>query len=154
MSKKLTRTQASALAAKLVRESGGCPICQRSWATILAEYEAKVQSKGIKRRQVPYVLDHDHKTGLCRGVLCRGCNGAEGRITNIAATWGKQGHDGARVISWLKRLVRYLDSPSLPYVYPTHMSEEEKAKKKSSPRVEAARKKAAARRKALAQRGK
>lgn len=28
------------------------------------------------------VLDHDHKTGLIRGVLHRGCNALEGNITN------------------------------------------------------------------------
>jgi hypothetical protein len=28
------------------------------------------------------VLDHDHKTGLIRGVLHRGCNALEGTITN------------------------------------------------------------------------
>jgi len=27
-------------------------------------------------------LDHHHKTGFCRGVLCRSCNVLEGRITN------------------------------------------------------------------------
>jgi len=28
------------------------------------------------------VLDHDHKSGLIRGVLHRGCNALEGNITN------------------------------------------------------------------------
>jgi len=28
------------------------------------------------------VLDHDHKSGLIRGVLHRGCNSLEGHITN------------------------------------------------------------------------
>lgn len=28
-------------------------------------------------------LDHDHKTGLIRSVLCRNCNGIEGKIFNL-----------------------------------------------------------------------
>ena len=72
--RKLTRAQAKALAAKLVKESEGCPICKRSWATIISDYEAKLKEKGLKRRQTPWVLDHCHDTGRCRGVLCRGCN--------------------------------------------------------------------------------
>ena len=30
------------------------------------------------RRGLPMVLDHEHFTGLARGMLCRGCNVREG----------------------------------------------------------------------------
>lgn len=35
-------------------------------------------------------LDHDHKTGLIRSVLCRNCNGIEGKIFNLCRR-GKRG---------------------------------------------------------------
>ena len=33
------------------------------------------------------VLDHDHTTGYLRAMLCRNCNGIEGKIKKPCPTW-------------------------------------------------------------------
>ena len=147
---KLTRIQAQKLAQKLVQESHGCPLCGRSWVAIQAEYNAKLEGKGLKRKQAPYVLDHDHDTGLVRGVLCRGCNGAEGKVANAVAMWGKTGHNYAAITEWLRNMLDYLETKPLNFIYPTHVSKEEAAKAAKNKRLIAARKRVADRKKLIA----
>lgn len=69
-------------------------------------------------------LDHDHKTGKIRSVLCRNCNGIEGKVFNLA---NRAKRDGTPAW-WLKRLLQYYsDHENGPEVYhPTHKTEEEK----------------------------
>lgn len=38
----------------------------------------------IELSKVVACLDHDHKTGHIRGVLCNNCNGIEGKIFNLS----------------------------------------------------------------------
>lgn len=71
------------------------------------------------------VLDHNHTTGAIRGVLCRNCNGIEGKIYNLANR-AKRIH----TVDWyIKRLLEYWETHSKPQyelMYPTHKTEEDK----------------------------
>lgn len=72
-------------------------------------------------------LDHDHKSGHVRAVLCRNCNGIEGKIFNLA----NRGKRGGTVESFLVRVIKYwrdhapTNSTSLVY-HPSHKTEDEK----------------------------
>ena len=71
------------------------------------------------------VLDHNHTTGFLREVLCRNCNGIEGKIYNLANR-AKRKH----TVEWyLHRVMEYWDKHSVAQtdlVYPTHKTEEDK----------------------------
>lgn len=51
-------------------------------------------------------LDHNHKTGLIRGILCRNCNGIEGKIYNLAnrakRTLTPKDFLGSVILYWIK----------------------------------------------------
>lgn len=53
---------------KLAKEQHNvCPVCERSLLKLIP------------------TLDHCHKTGYLRGVLCNNCNGLEGKLSTIIA---------------------------------------------------------------------
>lgn len=60
-----------AVNALYVWQDGMCAICG------IAEYD---------------VVDHDHQTGLVRGLLCAGCNSAEGRYKGKLALFQNYAH--------------------------------------------------------------
>ena len=70
------------------------------------------------------VLDHDHKTGECRGVLHRGCNALEGKLANGRALNGLQ--DDNDFLTYLSNLYDYIKNSKLNILHPSHKSEEEK----------------------------
>lgn len=83
----------------LEKQGGRCPICGIDL----------IQFVPAKDR----VVDHCHITGRIRAVLCRNCNGIEGKIYNLANRAKRQG----TVKTWVVSLLRYwqitADNPSL-----------------------------------------
>lgn len=107
-----TRLTATSLKAyrlqKLAEQRGLCELC--------------------KEPAVSPSLDHCHKTGKCRGVLCRGCNAMLGHIENNMAR---------HLLSNMEKLMRfcrnleyyiegYRDHDYRSPLHPTHKTEEEK----------------------------
>ena len=114
----LSRSQVRGVTMRILKEQGGlCPLCQKEINT-----EAR---QGVR---TDYVLDHCHATGRVRGVLCRGCNGAEGRVMHAVARWGGVGTDRPEdALAYLQRLVGYLQGELRNMVYPGHKTPEEQA---------------------------
>jgi hypothetical protein len=71
-------------------------------------------------------LDHDHRSGYIRDVLCINCNGMEGRIFSLARRGGGSGNES----SWLKSLVdyyhRHLTVQHGGLIHYTHKTDDEK----------------------------
>lgn len=111
--RKLTRSQQRAFVLKTLREQGGiCPLCK-------LEIDHTIPREAV--------LDHDHVTGECRGVLHRSCNGAEGKVANAAGRWGAKSMEYPQIIEYLKNLIAYLESPGLGWIYPEHKTAEQRA---------------------------
>lgn len=72
------------------------------------------------------VLDHCHVTGYVRDILCRNCNGMEGKVFNLARRAKQRGTE----VQWLRKLLEYYERHSTPQhggvLHPTHKTENEK----------------------------
>lgn len=76
-------------------------------------------------------LDHDHYTGIVRGVLCRNCNGLEGKAKTIAI----RGRRTLSLPAYLRKLADYWElheTPKTNYLYPTHLTTDEKRIKRNT----------------------
>ena len=69
------------------------------------------------------VLDHCHKTGLCRGVLHRFCNTMLGKVENARVRYRLT--DDRILGNLLSNLIPY-SSRTLDVYHPTHRTEDEK----------------------------
>lgn len=90
---------------QLDKQGGVCPLCLR------------------KIKQGEDVLDHNHKTGYCRGTLHRGCNSMLGKIENAMVRYGLT--DPASFQSFMANCYDYING-DLGIFHPTHRTDEEK----------------------------
>lgn len=71
------------------------------------------------------VLDHDHNTGHCRAVLCRGCNALEGIVTNNRPRCLLTDND--KMARWLSKYLEYVNADySHQPLHSTHKNSAEK----------------------------
>lgn len=106
---RLKTTQVEQARAIIQKAQGNqCPICLR-------KFSGKVVG----------CLDHNHTTGLIRGVLCRACNRFEGQVNNRVLMAGAKENP----VEYLQRMAAYWEYHSVPrtkYLHPTHKTPEEK----------------------------
>lgn len=114
--RKISRSQLRAFAIGKIKtdQQGLCPLCKKP-----IDLTRMGTGSG-------YVVDHDHITGEIRGVLHRGCNGAEGKVFNAIARWTGLGQDYTKTIEWMKNLIQYLEAPGYGVIYPDHKTAAER----------------------------
>ena len=88
------------------------------------------KKKKVIRKHTP-VLDHCHKTGNIRGVLCSGCNSLEGKLINAIERWHTSVDisDKTQVVHLLYGLAKYYqvhEENNTGYAHPLFKTDEEK----------------------------
>jgi hypothetical protein len=68
-----------------------------------------------------WVLDHDHQTGLVRGVISRQANSLLGKIENFFLK--RCGGQKEKLPRALRRIADYLDQPPMPYLHPVGLTQ-------------------------------
>jgi hypothetical protein len=109
---RIKASQAEAVRTKLLQRQGyRCPLCAGSM-------------RANSKKQP--VLDHDHQTGYLRDVLCRNCNGIEGKVFNLA----RRAKADLSPEEWLQNLSAYWKRHEQPQhggiFHHTHKTPEEK----------------------------
>ena len=139
VARKISRSQLRAFGMGILKrdQEGKCPLC------------GKTIDLTVKGAKSDYVVDHDHQTGLIRGVLCRGCNGAIGKAEAAIARWGKTGYDYSKIVPFMERMIQYYKKDPYQTIYPDHKTEEERLeiKRQKARRADALRRARAALRK-------
>lgn len=107
--KRLTRKEADALRRELiVKQDNRCALCRDT-------LDGKTAC-----------LDHDHRTGQVREVLCLNCNGIEGKIFNLCRRAKRQGTEALFLASvydyWAKHGTENVNG----FLHPTHKTADEK----------------------------
>jgi hypothetical protein len=74
------------------------------------------------------VLDHDHKTGLLRQVLHRGCNSMLGKIENAMP---RSRVSVERLEAIAGRLIEYIKTQHTEVLHPTYKTKEERKMKQA-----------------------
>lgn len=90
------------------KQAGICPLCQGHMSTL-----------------PDACLDHDHDSGLLRDVLCRNCNGIEGKIKNLVT----RARRGMEYKNYLGNLIMYWirhEEDRTGLYHPTHKTADEK----------------------------
>lgn len=108
---KLTQSLIPVVRRKMAAEQGNtCRLC-----------EGPMEDKQM-------VLDHDHDTGHCRAVLCRGCNALEGIVTNNRPRCLLADND--KMARWLSNYLEYVNAD---YSHqPLHSTHKNAAEKKAA----------------------
>jgi len=112
MPTKLKRTELAKVKKELLAKQNGCCLFCGGNLT------------GVSSQNI--VVDHNHDTGIIRGVAHRGCNGVEGRVLTYLKRWGKCSTK-MQVIRMLRRLADFYEKePKTEWIYPTHKTALEK----------------------------
>ena len=70
-------------------------------------------------------VDHSHKTGLVRAVLCRNCNSMAGRVENSI----NRAKQGISFEQWLDNFVEYIKADSTCMIHPAHGKKKRRKRK-------------------------
>ena len=110
-SNRITTAQIAPLRSELLaKQNYVCPLCKGS------------MRGGTKTP----ALDHDHKTGYIRDVLCFNCNGIEGKIFNLA----RRAKNKMSEVQWLSNWADYHKRHQSPkhggILHPKHKTADEK----------------------------